>query len=100
MRGNQPHFEHVREHLLPTRIGAAAALSGGLQGRDSGAPYRPARQAPPLEYSADEMRLAAAEPHVRPGGEGVRLAHAAGEDQKAFLLDLIGPPRILDIPQR
>jgi isoquinoline 1-oxidoreductase subunit beta len=28
------------------------------------------------------------------------LAHAAGKDQKAFLLDLIGPPRILDIPLR
>jgi isoquinoline 1-oxidoreductase subunit beta len=28
------------------------------------------------------------------------LAAAAGKDQKAFLLDLIGPPRILDVPQR
>jgi isoquinoline 1-oxidoreductase beta subunit len=28
------------------------------------------------------------------------LASAAGKDQKAFLLDLIGPPRILDVPQR
>jgi isoquinoline 1-oxidoreductase subunit beta len=28
------------------------------------------------------------------------LASAAGKDQKAFLLDLIGPPRILDIPQK
>ena len=28
------------------------------------------------------------------------LAHAAGKDQKAFLLDLIGGPRILDVPQR
>jgi isoquinoline 1-oxidoreductase subunit beta len=28
------------------------------------------------------------------------LAAAAGKDQKAFLLDLIGPPRILDIPQK
>jgi isoquinoline 1-oxidoreductase beta subunit len=28
------------------------------------------------------------------------LAHAAGKDQKAFLLDLIGPPRILDVPQK
>jgi isoquinoline 1-oxidoreductase beta subunit len=28
------------------------------------------------------------------------LASAAGKDQKAFLLDLIGPPRILDVPQK
>ena len=28
------------------------------------------------------------------------LASAAGKDQKAFLLDLIGPGRILDVPQR
>jgi isoquinoline 1-oxidoreductase subunit beta len=28
------------------------------------------------------------------------LAAAAGKDQKAFLLDLIGPPRILDVPQK
>ena len=26
--------------------------------------------------------------------------HAAGKDQKAFLLDLIGPARILDVPQK
>jgi isoquinoline 1-oxidoreductase beta subunit len=28
------------------------------------------------------------------------LAHAAGKDQKEFLLDLIGPARILDVPQK
>jgi isoquinoline 1-oxidoreductase beta subunit len=28
------------------------------------------------------------------------LASAAGKDQKTFLLDLIGPPRILDVPQK
>ena len=28
------------------------------------------------------------------------LAAAAGKDQKEFLLDLIGPPRILDVPQK
>jgi isoquinoline 1-oxidoreductase subunit beta len=28
------------------------------------------------------------------------LAAATGKDQKAFLLDLIGPPRILDVPQK
>jgi isoquinoline 1-oxidoreductase subunit beta len=28
------------------------------------------------------------------------LAHAAGKDQKTFLLDLIGPARILDVPQK
>ena len=28
------------------------------------------------------------------------LAAAAGKDQKAFLLDLIGPPRIVDVTQR
>jgi isoquinoline 1-oxidoreductase subunit beta len=28
------------------------------------------------------------------------LASAAGKDQKAFLLDLIGSPRILDVPQK
>ena len=28
------------------------------------------------------------------------LASAAGKDQKAFLLDLIGPARILDVPQK
>ncbi len=28
------------------------------------------------------------------------LAHAAGKDQKAFLLDLIGAPRILDVPEK
>ena len=28
------------------------------------------------------------------------LAAAAGKDQKTFLLDLIGPPRILDVPQK
>jgi isoquinoline 1-oxidoreductase beta subunit len=28
------------------------------------------------------------------------LASAAGKDQKAFLLDLIGPPRIVDVPQK
>ena len=28
------------------------------------------------------------------------LAPAAGKDQKAFLLDLIGPPRILDVPEK
>jgi isoquinoline 1-oxidoreductase beta subunit len=28
------------------------------------------------------------------------LASAAGKDQKAFLLDLIGAPRILDVPQK
>jgi isoquinoline 1-oxidoreductase subunit beta len=28
------------------------------------------------------------------------LASAAGKDQKEFLLDLIGPPRILDVPQQ
>jgi isoquinoline 1-oxidoreductase subunit beta len=28
------------------------------------------------------------------------LASAAGKDQKEFLLDLIGPPRILDVPQK
>jgi isoquinoline 1-oxidoreductase beta subunit len=28
------------------------------------------------------------------------LAHAAGQDQKEFLLDLIGPARILDVPQK
>jgi isoquinoline 1-oxidoreductase subunit beta len=28
------------------------------------------------------------------------LAHAAGKDQREFLLDLIGPARILDVPQK